>query len=327
MPTTVLMSPGPRISNPFITQLVDNLGSDITVAEFSWRAALSTRYDVLHVHWPDALLNAPTPSRRLFKVLEVAALLALNKARGVKHVWTVHNVAPHEVMNWLQRRMLAAWSKSCDSLVYLSQAAIGDSADGRATVIKHGDYVPSMGEYFDLDVSPVQGRVLAFGLMRQYKGIETLIQALTSPETSNLSGRIVGRAVPEQYGSSLVTLAGATDRVGLKLEKVTDSQLAEEILAAEAVVLPYGKIYNSGAAILALTLGRPIIVTPSPTMLELRAEVGPAWVHCLPGELTAESLALAMADLRSHARPTRPTFVQRSWADIGEQYSALYRAR
>lgn len=319
-----MMSPGPKISNPFITQLVENLAADITVVEFSWRAALSTRYDVLHVHWPDALLNAPTPSRRLFKVAELSLLLALNRARGVKHVWTVHNRKPHEAMTGLQRRMLAAWARSCATHVYLSAAARDNASDPRAVVIKHGDYEPSMGQFFDAAEPVVDGRLLVFGLIRQYKGIETLINALSSPTTSHLSARIVGRPVPEDYGDALTALA-SSDRIDLRLEKVTDQQLAQEILAAEAVVLPYAKIYNSGAAILALTLGRPIIVTESATMRELRDEVGEEWVYCLPSELTAESLAHAVSELRALPRADRPTFVQRSWADIGERYSRVYQ--
>jgi beta-1,4-mannosyltransferase len=90
------MSPGPEISNPFISLLIRNLDADIEVSTFTWRDAFLGRYDVLHVHWPDALLKAPTPMRRVLKFLQLRALLVRNRVRGIRQVWTVHNLTPHE---------------------------------------------------------------------------------------------------------------------------------------------------------------------------------------------------------------------------------------
>jgi len=319
----VLMSPGPKISNPFIALLIDNLDPDIDVTAFSWREAFLGHYDVLHVHWPDALLKAPTPARRVLKFLQLRALMLRNRMRGVRQVWTVHNLTPHEDGGGLRARALAAWDRSCTNHVFLSQAAVEIAGSRDGTVIKHGDYNDIREAHSDRVVPSVPGELLLFGLLRPYKGIETLVDAVTAQDQLHL--RILGRPEPSSYAESLLRHTDRAAGVELEFGRVDDADLVEAITRAEAVVLPYQKIYNSGAALMALTLGRPIIVTDSGTMRELRAEVGSDWVYCLEGPLTADSLGTAVAALRGSERADRPTFTERDWATIGRAYSNVYR--
>jgi beta-1,4-mannosyltransferase len=319
----VLMSPGPEISNPFISLLIRNLDEGVVVTKFTWREAFRGRYDVVHVHWPDALLQAPTPLRRLLKFLQFRGLLQWNRARGVRLVWTVHNLTPHEDGGGLRARALAAWDRSCTDHVFLSQAAADMGSSSKATVIKHGDYQDIRAAHSAREVPSAQGELLLFGLLRPYKGIETLIDAVAGQ--SELHLRILGRPEPSSYSESLLQQAAGSEGVELTFGRLDDADLVEAITRAEVVVLPYQKIYNSGAALMALTLGRPIIVTDSGTMRELRDEVGSEWVYCLEMPLTAESLADAVATLRRSSRGAQPTFIGRDWAAIGHAYSELYR--
>jgi beta-1,4-mannosyltransferase len=317
------MSPGPKISNPFIALLIGNLDPDIEVAAFTWRDAFLGRYDVLHVHWPDALLKAPTPPRRVLKVLQVRALMLRNRIRGVRQVWTVHNLTPHEDGGGLSAAALAAWDRSCTDHVFLSQAAVELAGAQEATVIKHGDYRDIREAHIERSVPAIPGDLLLFGLLRPYKGIETLVDAVVGQDRLHL--RILGRPEPSSYSETLSSHTNGADGVELEFGRVDDADLVEAITRAEIVVLPYQKIYNSGAALMALTLGRPIIVTDSGTMRELRDEVGSEWVYCLEGPLTPDSLTAAVAALRGSARGERPTFRQRDWASIGRAYSDVYR--
>jgi beta-1,4-mannosyltransferase len=319
------MSPGPEISNPFISLLITNLDEDITVARFTWREAFLGHYDVVHVHWPDALLRAPTPMRRTFKVLQFRALLMWNKARRRRQVWTVHNLTPHEDGGGMRARALNAWDRTCTDRVFLSRAAadLGGSSD--AKVIKHGDYRDTRDAHRQREVGAIPGELLLFGLLRPYKGIEILVDAVAEQDALRL--RILGRAEPSSYSDSLLQhVVGATG-IDLSFGRVEDADLVEAITRAEIVVLPYQKIYNSGAALMALTLGRPIVVTDSGTMRELRDEVGDEWVYCLEGPLTAESLTAAVAALRGRTRGFVPNFADRDWKSIGHAYSDLYRHR
>jgi beta-1,4-mannosyltransferase len=322
-PTRVLMSPGPEISNPFISLLIRNLDADVEVITFSWREAFLGRYDVLHVHWPDALLRAPTPMRRVLKYLQLRALLTRNRFRGIRQVWTVHNLTPHEAGGGLRARALSVWESSCTDKVFLSQAASAQVPTDVGTVIKHGDYRDIRDAHREREVLAVTGDLLLFGLLRPYKGIESLVDAISGQHSLRL--RILGRPEPSSYADSLRQRAASVEGVQLDFGRVEDAELVEAITAAEIVVLPYQKIYNSGAALMALTLGRPIIVTDSATMRELRDEVGREWVYCLDAPLTAASLTEAVTTLRNSVRAGNPAFIGRDWAAIGHAYSEVYR--
>jgi glycosyltransferase involved in cell wall biosynthesis len=53
-----------------------------------------------------------------------------------------------------------------------------------------------------------------------------------------------------------------------------DAELLALLSITDLTVLPYTKLLNSGAALLALSLGSPVLVTSSPSMLELAEVVG-----------------------------------------------------
>lgn len=320
----VLMSPGKEISNPFISLLHDNLPADVAVQTFSWRAAFLGRYDVLHVHWPDSLLVAPSRLKRVRKIVVFLALIVRNRLLGVRHVWTVHNLSPHERGGALNRFVLALWQRSCAFHVYLSSAALPAVPDRRAIVIKHGDY-SSVVALQEGTMTPTSGRLLLFGLIRPYKGVEGLLRAVAALADQDLSLRITGRPVPPEYGNSIASLGADATNTEFRLERLSDADLIAEIRGAEIVVLPYTRIYNSGAALMALTAGRPIITTDSSTMRELQSEVGPEWVQILDGDTTAESIRVAVEAIRAQDRGPAPKFTGRDWVGIGDTYAKLYR--
>ncbi len=83
-------------TNPYLVMLRDALVAEPTIEHvpFSWRAALTGRYDVLHVHWPDTLLAARHWWTRAGKRAALAALDVRLGRRRIAVVRTVHNVTP-----------------------------------------------------------------------------------------------------------------------------------------------------------------------------------------------------------------------------------------
>src|SRR6187431_2914331 len=83
-------------TNPYIVMLATALAEEPTVEHvpFSWRTALLGRYDVLHVHWPDALLAARHRWTRAGKRVAFACLVARLRFGRIAVARTVHNVTP-----------------------------------------------------------------------------------------------------------------------------------------------------------------------------------------------------------------------------------------
>jgi hypothetical protein len=97
------------------------------------------------------------------------------------------------------------------------------------------------------------------------------------------------------------------------------------VTEAELVVLPYRDVHNSGAALLALSLDRPVLVPDNEVTAELAAEVGPGWVHRYDGELTAETLRRALSAVREERRAPRPDLSGREWDGAAAAHVAVYR--
>nr|WP_255670328.1 glycosyltransferase [Aeromicrobium wangtongii] len=203
--------------------------------------------------------------------------------------------------------------------VYLT--GYGTPAPG-TSVIKHCSYpVPIEGQR----QNPT-GVLGFFGSVLPYKGVERLLRVfITEVGNKDLRLAIAGQAPDPDYRRLLTELGQADFRVATVLRKLTEEELTEAIRNWDLVVLPYEKMYNSGAAMLALSHGRPILVPDTPSMRELRDDAGADWVITYPS-LTGEVITDAAARAHELANnETRPDLSGRSPAVMGRQYLDLYR--
>jgi beta-1,4-mannosyltransferase len=314
-----------RSPNPFIPLLIENLGADYEVVGFSFRAALLSRYQILHVHWPEVLVHSPSGLKRLAKLFLLITLIVLNRVRRVPHVWTVHNVTPHERNTRIEQIGLRLWAASCSRRVYLTRSGLESAADPKGVLILLGEYAWVRENNRGHITQAVPGQLIAFGLLRRYKSLESLIETVrVLPSETGITLLLAGEPLPREYGHDLAKACHGDGRILLFPEFQTDAQLVQKITSSEIVVIPYGRVYNSAAALTALALARPIITTDSPTMRELRDEVGPEWVHCLKEGLSGESLLDAVNDIRRYERRGSPHLQNRDWPTIGAQYVDVY---
>jgi len=81
-------------TNPYVVQLIRSLReAGVDVRAFSWRAALTSRYDVFHVHWPEILARGNTPLRTLARQVALLALLIRLRVTRTPIVRTLHNTS------------------------------------------------------------------------------------------------------------------------------------------------------------------------------------------------------------------------------------------
>lgn len=311
-------------TNPYLVQLVNSLPPEVSTCFFSWQQALIGRYAVLHVHWPEHLLRAGGRLRRSVRRVLFAALLARLSLSRTVVVRTVHNLAPHEKLTRVDTWLLAALEARTDWWVRLNASTVTPCPQRTSTVL-HGHYkdvLPARPESH-----PVPGRLLFFGLIRPYKGVETLVEAFHQIHDPQLSLHAVGRVEPHPDAAQLLRrLAVASERderVVLRLSHIPDDELAAEIEQAALVVLPYRAMHNSGACLLALSLGRPVLLPQGPVTEALADEVGAGWVLLFDGVLTAEVLRSALVSA-SAPRADGPDLRARDWAPAGEAHRHAY---
>lgn len=317
---TVLHSvAGPDGTTRFIVQLVEGAPPNLTLKFFSWPRAIFGSYDVFHVHWPEFLIRSrfypwTVVQRLLFMVLMVR--LRLQKIPLVR---TLHNVKPHESGGRFETALLERADRMTSLFIRLNPTTV--SPPGQAVTILHGHYVDRFAELKKEDAVP--GRVLYFGLIRPYKGVLPLISAFRELPSGDATLRVVGSPTDELRVA--VEDAVAEDpRASCLLKFVDDQTLVREITEAKLVVLPYLEMHNSGALLVALSLGRPVLAPDTTANRALVDEVGPDWLMTFTGDLTAKILGSALARAESLSATEHPDLSGRDWNHIGELHYAAY---
>lgn len=321
-PTVLYSVPAPSAaSNPYTTMLAQGVAGSMAVEFFSWRRALLGHHDILHVHWPETLVRGSSAGRRIARQLAGHAYLAVARARRVKIVRTLHNREPHEPGSLLERWFIRRLDRATVSTILLSPSAGLAVTDTH--VIPHGHY--REWEPYRLDAPPEKTRsMLLFGSLRRYKGIEDAIAAFKAlPAEDRCTFVIAGAPADPAYALDIVAAAAGDPRITIDASRVPDRALAELVASAACVVLPYRDFYNSGAALLALSLGTRIVAPRTPSSELLLEEFGPDWVTLYDGAIDAAVIegALTPADRRT-ASP--PDMSAREWQPIVDAHVALY---
>jgi glycosyltransferase involved in cell wall biosynthesis len=201
----------------------------------------------------------------------------------------------------------------------------------RLRVIPHGafDYLTEQRDEVPLpeELREVEGPVvLAFGLIRPYKGTDVLLEAFRRVEGAELW--IAG--MPRMPMDGLRELAAAVPgRVRFIDRFIPDPEIPAFMRRADLVVLPYRNIEQSGVLYTALAFGRPLVLSAVGGFPEI-AEHGAA--RLVPQDDPA-ALAVALNELLADAgarealgaAAAREAATTYSWDRIGEATMGLYR--
>ncbi|SFC27477.1 Glycosyltransferase involved in cell wall bisynthesis [Nocardioides terrae] len=313
-------------TNPYIVQLIDSLHerSDVEIHLFSFRRAIFGRYDVLHIHWPEVTIGGHRPLGRLARrTLTTAMVLRLALTRTVI-VRTWHNTdRPAGLSRWDQA-LLDAIDRLTVAVIRLNDHT-PVPLDCPTRTIRHGHYRDWYAGH-RVAVGRHSRRLLYFGLVRKYKGIDGLLKLAADKRDLDVELRFVGAPSDKELGELIRMRAARDHRISYLLEYVDDATLAREILQSSLVVLPYREMHNSGAVLLALSLDTPVLVPENPVTRELAAEVGPGWVHMFRGDLTMHDIRAALVRAQNRTLNSRPNLDARSWSEAGKAHAAVFRA-
>ena len=287
------------------------------------------KLDAFVMHWPWMLKSDCTTVAAVRGIVHIAAARRLF---GLKLVYVAHNVTPHNgQINPLVARL---FYRQLDGIVYLSERsrelvrAHNPIHKGTAELVTvHGVYESGTAPAPLPDLETAEAaRLLNFGQVRAYKGLEELIAASAG---SGIAVHIIGKVYEEAYATSLHRAASHAENIVLDLRDalIGDAELEAAIDASHGVVLPYRQILNSGAAIHALSRHRPVLVPALGSMPELRDTVGADWVHLFDGTLDAADLQRFAAAVARLPRNARPDLSRLSWdrvgRDLGEFLASL----
>lgn len=222
------------------------------------------RPDIIHFQW------CPLP------LLDAFFLASFRRIAPI--VLTVHNTKPFHgnPSSWLQG---VGWRKilqSFDRLVVHTeqsrqQLLSAGCQTSKVTVIPHGALQSrGGGASRDTGAGPTgngnSGKIiLFFGNVKPYKGVDVLLKAFSLvSESSRKNAKVViaGRSsIPQAEIEELAEQLGIRDSVELDLRFLSDDELSVLLGKAYMYVFPYKDIDASGALMLALPYGKPVVAS------------------------------------------------------------------
>lgn len=316
----------------------------------AWRV-LFGRYDIVHLHWPEYCLNGRGPLESLFWSSALFWAMCWVRLRGGKVFWTVHNLESHrQQYPAAERRFWRIFTALLNGYICLTQGGAEQARQRYRSlcnvpgfVIPHGNIreaYPGVGisreeARSQLGIVPSAKVAAFFGYIAPYKGVPELVEKFSALRDNRAVLLVAGKcSLAPRERKRIEEIAAGDRRVLLHLEYVTHAKVAAYFRAADLIVLPFRKILNSGSAVLALSLDRPVLVPARGAMTELQEFAGAEWVSLYSGELTSETLerqlnwAVASAAARGRCRALELGWKGLDWKSIaGLTLDAYHRIR
>jgi len=242
----------------------------------------------------------------------------LGAARPTPAVAIVHNPIPHEQRPFDRVLTRAVLRRLRGAVVHAeaSAAALAEIAPGlQVATVPH----PPNLEVAATELPPAPPhRLLFFGFVRPYKGLDVAFEALAKLVAKGLDVELVVAGEfwgpVEPWREQLATL-GLSARVRLRPGYVPDSEVGDLLAASHLVVAPYRHATQSGIVPIAGGAGRAVVATAVGGLTEQVAD-GVNGVLAPPGDPDALAAAIeralgALPELTAGAR--RMTV---SWQDV-----------
>ncbi|HEY2519862.1 MAG TPA: glycosyltransferase family 4 protein, partial [Streptosporangiaceae bacterium] len=212
-----------------------------------------------------------------------------------------HNVLPHErrpADKQLTQRLLRSAGGALTHSAEEAARARTLAPDALVTAARMPPHLPAADPALPLDdhapfadrrsfppvPAPGSCRLLFFGIVRPYKGLDVLLRAMARGPghvTLTVAGEFWGQAEAETR--ALIGRLGLTGRVTLRPGYVPANEIPALFDAAGALVLPYRSATSSQNAWLAFEYGRPVVATRAGTLAD-QVRDGVDGVVCAPDD-------------------------------------------
>ena len=152
------------------------------------------------------------------------------------------------------------------------------------------------------DPAPARTRLLFFGIVRPYKGLDVLLRALAQAPahvTLTVAGEFWGDSTEMD---NLIAELGLAGRVTLRPGYVPADEIPALFGAADALVMPYREATASQNALLAFAHGVPVITTTAGALAEAVRD-GVDGLTCAPGD--TEDLLRVLKEISDHETARR----------------------
>lgn len=239
----------------------------------------------------------------------------VRKNRRTKIIALTDNIVPHEKKPG--DRLLTAWFlKACQGVVVMSKSVLDDLNTfdrrkprrfGPHPIYDHYGKITSREEALrKLNLDPAFNYLLFFGLIRDYKGLDLLIEALGRPLLADLKIKLLVAGEfytdEEKYRDQVKKLS-LEERIIFYNQYIPNNEVENYFNAADLVVQPYKTATQSGVTQVAYHFNKPMLVTDVGGL----GEIVP---HEKAGYVVAPSPAVIAEAIKDFYTNSRKTFFE-----------------
>ena len=217
--------------------------------------------------------------------------------KDCKIIGILDNVVPHEP-HFFDAPLTKYFLSGCDGYVTLCEAVSKDllrlKKDAEFTVIPHplyshfGEKLPREEAEKKLGLAPGKKNLLFFGLIREYKGLDILLEAFAQLDESYqliIAGEPYGDFA--RYQKIIDGIPGAEKRISKNLSYIKDSEVKLYFSASDLTVLPYRSATQSGISSVSYHFEVPMVVT---AVGGLKETIGDRGTGIVAAEATPECI-------------------------------------
>lgn len=293
--------------------------------------ALKNKVDIVHYHFFH------------YTLLEFFCIY-LAKIFSFKIVVTVHDVESFAGLHSdaAAKIILGAADKliAHNKLIKDNLVAKVKLPSGNIQTIPHGNYV----DFIPNKISGIEAKkqlgipiesktILFFGQIKKVKGLDVLLNAFANVLAKDSQVRLVvaGKLWKDNISDyqKIINEKKLSRNLDLFLRYITDEEVPLFYNASDIIVLPYRKIYQSGVLLMAMSYGRPVIVSDIDGMTEIVKDNKNGFIF------KSEDIEdLAKCIIRAFSDPTRlgqvaeagfnTVIKHHDWLSIGKQTADLY---
>jgi len=195
------------------------------------------------------------------------------KNHYTKVIAIADNVIPHE-KHFIDNTLTRYFTKFCNGFITMSRSVLSDLKQFRPLApmvyTPHplydifGSIVPRDQALKALNLDPQFRYLLFFGFIRDYKGLDWLLEAFGDEKLRQFQVKLI--IAGEFYTSSekylqIIREKGMADQVILRTDFIADQDVANYFGAADMIVQPYKSATQSGVTQIAFHYNKPMLVT------------------------------------------------------------------
>ncbi len=197
----------------------------------------------------------------------------IKKNNHTKVICIVDNIIPHEKRPF-DGFLTRLFTKSVDGFIAMSQSVMDDINQfdkNKPRLLSPHPLFDNFGEKTDrkiamdkLGLDPNDINLLFFGLIREYKGLDILIEALSDQRLRDQPIKLL--VAGEFYESSKpyfdrIKELGLEDRIRVEERFIPDNEVSLYFSSTDLVVLPYKTATQSGVTQIGYHFSKPMLVT------------------------------------------------------------------